>query len=328
MNVVMIIPTGIGCEIGGHAGDATPVARLLGSVCEKLIIHPNVVNASDINEQPENALYVEGSMLDNFLEGKIQLKEVRSNRILLVVNKPIRNETINAVSAARATMGIDISIVELDTPLKMTGYIKDNIATGDVSGVKELISQVSKYEFDALAIATQIDVEKEVAIAYLWNGGVNPWGGVEAIASKLVASELQLPVAHAPVESNSLKREDWDHIADPRMSAEFVSWCYVNCVLKGLHKAPRIGKGMSVEDVDVMISPYGCTGRPHIACRDRGIPIIVVRENQTVCNDEILGNCIIVENYWEAAGYVMAIRAGIDPTSVRRPLAKTCVKNF
>ena len=27
MNVVMIIPTGIGCEFGGHAGDATPVAN-------------------------------------------------------------------------------------------------------------------------------------------------------------------------------------------------------------------------------------------------------------------------------------------------------------
>ena len=47
MNVVMIIPTGIGCEIGGHAGDATPAAKLLASVCDKLIIHPNVVNASD-----------------------------------------------------------------------------------------------------------------------------------------------------------------------------------------------------------------------------------------------------------------------------------------
>ena len=34
MNVVMIIPTGIGCEIGGHCGDANPPARLLGACCE------------------------------------------------------------------------------------------------------------------------------------------------------------------------------------------------------------------------------------------------------------------------------------------------------
>ena len=35
MNVVMIIPTGIGCEIGGHAGDANPIAKLLSSVWAK-----------------------------------------------------------------------------------------------------------------------------------------------------------------------------------------------------------------------------------------------------------------------------------------------------
>ena len=54
MNVVFIIPTGIGCEIGGHAGDASTSAKLLASACDKLIIHPNVVNASDINEMGEN----------------------------------------------------------------------------------------------------------------------------------------------------------------------------------------------------------------------------------------------------------------------------------
>lgn len=32
MNIVLIIPTGVGCEIGGHAGDANPVAKLMGGV--------------------------------------------------------------------------------------------------------------------------------------------------------------------------------------------------------------------------------------------------------------------------------------------------------
>lgn len=56
---VFIVPTGIGCEIGGHAGDATPAARLTAACCDKLIVHPNVVNASDINEMTENMIYVE-----------------------------------------------------------------------------------------------------------------------------------------------------------------------------------------------------------------------------------------------------------------------------
>src|SRR5207249_2422450 len=68
-NAVMLVPTGIGCEIGGHAGDAGPAARLLASVCDRLILHPNVVNGSDMNEMPENALYVESSVLCRLLQG-------------------------------------------------------------------------------------------------------------------------------------------------------------------------------------------------------------------------------------------------------------------
>ena len=33
---VLIVPTGVGAEIGGHAGDATPVASLLASACDSL----------------------------------------------------------------------------------------------------------------------------------------------------------------------------------------------------------------------------------------------------------------------------------------------------
>jgi hypothetical protein len=55
-NAVLLVPTGIGAEIGGHAGDATAVARLLAESCDKLVLHPNVVNASDINEPPDNDL--------------------------------------------------------------------------------------------------------------------------------------------------------------------------------------------------------------------------------------------------------------------------------
>ena len=86
MNIVMIIPTGIGCEIGGHCGDANPAARLLASCCDILIVHPNVVNASDINEMPENCLYVEESILDRFLKGELYLERVLSNKVLIAVN--------------------------------------------------------------------------------------------------------------------------------------------------------------------------------------------------------------------------------------------------
>ena len=73
-NIVLIIPTGIGCELGGHSGDGGAVARLFASIADNLITHPNVVNAADINELPENGLYVEGSILSRFLMGQITLK--------------------------------------------------------------------------------------------------------------------------------------------------------------------------------------------------------------------------------------------------------------
>jgi len=327
MNAVMIIPTGIGCEIGGHAGDATPAAKLIGSCCDKLILHPNVVNASDINEMPANALYVEGSVLDRFLEGTIELKEVYSNKILLVVNSPIKPETVNAVSAARATIGADIKIVELDTPLRMIGEFKNGIATGDVIGWEELVEQIWQYDFEALAIASVIEVRDEVCLEYFKNGGVNPWGGVEAKASKLIASKLDMPVAHAPIEGSSIETQDkvFNSIVNPAMAAEAISNCYLHCVLKGLHKAPRIGKGLSVEDVGVMVSPHRCWGRPHYACVEAGVPIIVVKENGCVLNQTPSGEVVFVENYLEAAGLISCMKAGIMPESVRRPLKETVV---
>ena len=332
MNVVMIIPTGIRCEIGGHAGDATPAARLLGSVCNKLILHPNVVNASDVNEMPENALYVEGSILDRFLEGKIELKEVKQNKILVVVNKPVKPETVNAVSSTRSTLGIDASIVELDFPLRMIGNIWAGCATGDVYGWGELVEQVGKYDFDALAITSLIEVSKEGSMYYYKNGGVNPWGGVEAKASRLIAGKLNKPVAHAPIMSEEDKEickiGGFDFITDPRIAPEIISACYLHCILKGLHKAPRIGEGLSVGDVDVMVSPFGCWGRPHKACEEAGVPIIVVTENKCILNHPY-GHCnpIWSKNYLEAAGVIAAMGAGITLGSVRRPLEYTKVIN-
>lgn len=325
MNVVLIVPTGIGAEIGGHAGDANPVAKLIGKCCDKLITHPNVVNASDINEMPENTLYVEGSILDRFLRGEIYLKEVFYNKILLAINKPVDNDTINAVNAARVTIGANIQIVELDTPLEMTGFYKNKKADGTVTGYLELVEQIKDYDFDVLAIQSTIQVERETKLHYLKNGGVNPWGGIEAITSKLIADKLDKPVAHSPYVNwvaGGDDLQDFNEVVDPRMSAEMVSICYLHCILKGLHKAPRIDyeRGLSVDDVDFLITPIDCVGEPHYACIKAGIPIIAVKENKTVLKDKMPEGFIIVDNYIEAAGLLMAYKAGVSFNSVRRPL--------
>ena len=336
MNIVLIVPTGIGCEIGGHCGDAQPVARLIGSCCDKLITHPNVVNASDINEMPENTWYVEGSTLDRFLEGWIALEKPYINKVLVVVNKA-DYQSINAVSAARCSLGMNAEIVELDTPLELIARMENGIATGDVNGWEELVEQVKKHHFDALAIATPITIAEEDLIKYFQEGGVNPVGGVEAVASKLIANELNKPVAHGPVDYAF----DYKEVVDPRQAVETITENFIHCLLKGLHQAPRLvhlhperenyvaDNLLTVDKIDVMISPMGCFGRPHRACLMSNIPIIVVRENKSVLNnfEDNDSRFIFVDNYIEAAGILQCMKAGIHPPTVRRPIEATKI-NF
>ena len=48
---IFIVPTGIGCEVGGFAGDALPTAKLLASASGCLITHPNVMNGGSLSEK-------------------------------------------------------------------------------------------------------------------------------------------------------------------------------------------------------------------------------------------------------------------------------------
>ncbi len=324
MNVVFIIPTGVGCAIGGHAGDATPAAKLIAETCDRLILHPNVVNASDINEMPPNALYVEGSILDRFLFGAVDLQEVRSNKVLIAVPSPAKAETINAVNAARATIGLNAEIMEMDTPLVMRGWVSNGVACGEAEGVEALVEQVRDKQFDALAIASPIDVPDGAALTYLQSEGpvVNPWGGIEAQVSRQIADRLDKPVAHAPIECESTKSDPelfeilYRRVVDPRKAAEVCSSCYLHCILKGLHKSPRIGQGIHRTSVGCLVSPVGCIGPPHEACLAAGIPVIAVEENTTAYqrrDDRI----VYVANYLEAAGVVSCLSAGVLPSSVR-----------
>jgi len=323
---VCVIPTGIRAEIGGNAGDGNAVAKLLASTCDTLIVHPNVVNAADINEMTENMLYVEGSMLDRFLWGNIGLDRVKSNKILLVTNPPLRNEVVNSVSAARVTLGAEIEVLILEKPLKMVGRIENGKATGDVIGWENLVKQAEQYKFDAIAIHTPIELDRETRLNYYRNGGVNPWGGVEAMTSKLIGRSLNKPAAHAPVENidpDDKELYTFNEIVDPRIAPELVSVCYLHCILKGLHKAPRIGTGLTYKDIDFMVTPIGCVGPPHHACLKHGIPIIAVKENKTCLNDKMPDSFIFVENYLEAVGVINAMKIGISLESVRRPIKNT-----
>lgn len=328
MNVVFIVPTGIGAEIGGHSGDATPAAKLVASLCDKLFVHPNVVNAADINEMTENMLYVEGSILDRFLEGQIGLEEIYSNKMLLAVNE-VKPEIVNAVSAARVTIGANIEIVKLEVPLKMIASVVYGKASGDIYNLDEAIQQTSQYDFDVVVVHTPIETnDDEVRDYLLKDGGTNIWGGVEAKLSKLMSEKLNRSVIHAPVE-NSEVFKTFNEIVDPRKAAEIVSVCYLHCCLKGGHVAPRISFKDSAywnTDIDFLVSPVNVFGRPHVACLKAGIQVIAVEENKTVLEDKMPDNFIIAKNYLEVAGIISTKKAGITISSVRRPIERTKIK--
>ena len=118
--------------------------------------------------------------------------------------------------------------------------------------------------------------------------------------------------------------------------------------MKGLNRAPELvrqgtfgfcGDETSYQskpgcitnrDVDFMISPYGCWGIPHKACKEMNIPIITVRENRVVTINPYYesGSGILVETYLEAAGLIMSWRAGVHPDSVLAKLGDTIVNSI
>ena len=350
-NTVLLIPTGIGAEIGGHAGDAGPVARMFAEVCDTVVLHPNVVNASDLNEMPSNALYVEGSVLTRLFMGTVGLSPVRSNRVLVVIDKHddelFVNATVNTVSGARAAYGLSAEVVCLDPPVEIrASYAPSGRAAGSVEQLEGLcrVLEERSGKYDAVALSSVIDVPPDFHQGYFDEAGqmLNPWGGVEAMLTHTLSSMYDIPTAHSPMfESREIANMD-PGIVEPRMAAEAVSATFLQCTLKGLRQSPRIvtdPEAMSrpsvftAEDVSCLVVPDGCLGLPTLAALEQGISVIAVRENRNVMNNDLTllpwspGQFHVVENYWEAAGVLAALKAGIAVDSVRRPLRYTVVES-
>ena len=332
-NVALVIPTGLGASVGGGAGDAGPTAKLLASVCDHLVLHPNVVNASDINEMPDNALYVEGYTLTEHLLGNIGLQPVRQNRVLVVIDGSAESRyirmAVNAVNAARATYGLNCpEIVVLNHSFVMESrFTKAGRAVGQIKNLTCLFDVLEERigKYDAVAITSLIKVDAKVRDNYYDEGGVNPWGGVEAMLTHAISCCFRVPCAHAPM-MDSWEVEELDYgIVDPRDAAEVISLTYFQSVLKGLHKAPRLVK--HDYDVSCLVIPRMCLGLAHLAAYQRMIPIIAVNtplEVDTIdCTEHI--DAIIADNYLEAAGMISAMRAGVSIESLRRPLGKAKV---
>jgi hypothetical protein len=348
-NVVLLVPTGIGSEIGGHAGDAMPVAALAASVVDTLVTHPNVVNASDIMELPPNALYVEGSVIARMMTGAVALRRVRANRVLVVIDRhdlqKYVDAAVNSVSAARVSFGLDVTdVVEVEPRVRLRSrFTGSGRAVGEVTELDALLDVLDdrRGAYDAVALSTQVEVPINFHLDYYKARGamVNPWGGAEAIFTHAVSSMYDVPTAHSPM-LESKEVEDLDAgVVDPRMAAEAISTAFFVCVLKGLQRSPQLvpvaGRPaedeLAAEHVSALVIPDGAIGVPTLAALEQGIPVIAVRENRNILHNDLhrlpwrRGQLLVVDNYWEAVGVLAALRTGIDTSVVRRPIADTRV---
>lgn len=337
---VFLIPTGIGAEIGGHCGDGNSIARLLATASDVLITHPNVVNAADINEMTDNTEYVEGSILSKFLLGKVGLQKVRSNRVLMLMDKHqesfFNEKIINAVSSARITLGMDCDVYEMEDLINSTSQCsKSGRATGEVRGLEKLFVVIERFknDYDAIALSTFIKVPDDFEKKYfLTDSMVNPWGGIEAMLTHSISEIFNIPCAHSPMMTSSEIMELELGVVDPRKAPESDSTTYLHCILKGLHRSPRIvgpTQGITLEDVSCVVIPDGCIGLPTLACLENDIPLIAVKGNKNLMQNDLRklpfknNKLFLVDSYLEAVGIMTALKAGISPDVTRRPVKGT-----
>jgi hypothetical protein len=218
-------------------------------------------------------------------------------------------------------------------------------AVGHIRNLEHLISCLEYYkgEYDAVAIASIISYDADAHLDYFINAEdrVNPWGGAEAMLTHAISHFFNIPSAHAPLCEDENIEQLETGVVDPRIAAEVISTAYINCVLKGLQRSPQIvdveqfnNPGIiTARDINCVVVPDNCLGLPVLAALEQGIKVIAVRNDNLMENNlaELpwaAGQFFKVDSYAEAVGTVEALKNGIDPRSLYRPLLKAEVDLF
>ena len=348
---LLVIPTGVGCALGGYAGDGLPAARLLAAASGCLITHPNVMNGAALYWSDRRIQYVEGWALDRFAAGELALAPVAGRRVGLLLDAGIepelRQRQIQAAEACRASLGLAIGPVLIsDEPLGVGLSLGSSGASwGSLERPDALLRAGEKLVLagaSAIAVVARFpdDPDSEALAAYRHGAGVDGLAGAEAVISHLLVRHLGIPCAHSP----ALQPLPMDPDLDPRAAAEELGHTFLPCVLVGLSRAPDlvplgpaghpygdgIGLGpagtlLTAAAIGAVVAPAGALGGEAVlACAERGIPVIAVHNP---CLLEVSAQALGLEvlaaaSYAEAAGLVLALREGIDPGVLRRPLGE------
>ncbi len=331
----MIVPTGIGASIGGFAGDAVPAAKLLAKASDLLITHPNVVNAALLSDSPENILVLEGALMDLFFQNQIAIRPNVKHKIAVVLDKACDDQnrilTENCIGAAKAVYGLDI--------IDEIFYTEEPIGAEDLLQIKNpdtLLDACARARdagataFALLAVLHE-DSESEAVKNYKQGTGYDPIGQIEAKISHLVSKIFLMPSAHAPIISSSAKQEK----VDAKVAAEYLSDSFLASVFKCLQHSPEIivipdayktltnnytdpsqqksrqrPGDIVVADLANLVVPYDCcNSTPMNQAWKHEIDLVCVENNTTNLDEpaEMFGiNAVLVKNYLEAAGYLLA----------------------
>ena len=337
---LMLVPTGIGCAIGGYAGDALPAARLLAAASGCLITHPNVMNGASLYWRDQRIHYVEGYGLDRFATGSWGLSPVRQQQVGLLLDCGIEPELKQrhrqVADACRATLGLSIGpVIETDQPLEVTLELGPSGASSGRLGQPDALLRAGERLKAAGATAIAVvarfpeDPESAELAAYRQGSGVDGLAGAEAVISHLLVRHLEIPCAHAP----ALAPLPLDPALDPRAAAEELGYSFLPCVLVGLSTAPdlisapgsRPSSELWMDQVEAVVVPDGALGGEAVlAALERKTPVIAVHNPSvlavTAASLGVEDQVLSVGSYAEAAGMILALREGIALEALRRPL--------
>ena len=342
---LLVIPTGIGCAIGGYAGDGLPAARLLAAASGCLVTHPNVMNGASLYWSDPRIHYVEGSALDRFAAGELALRPVRRQRLGLLLDAGIeanlRLRHLQVAEGCRASLGLEIGpVVTTDRPLEVSlSRGPSGMSWGRLGQPDALLragERLKALGATAIAVVSRFpdDDGSEALQAYRQGSGVDGLAGAEAVISHLLSGHLGLPCAHAP----ALAPLEPDPRLDPRAAGEELGYTFLACVLVGLSRAPDLVSLGAEQDprvaladpgllwpgaIGAVVAPAGALGGGAVlACAERGVPLIAVANP---CLLDVTAGALglpalAASSYGEAAGLLLALREGISPAALTRPL--------
>jgi len=271
---VSIIPTGVGCSIGGYAGDAAPATRLLASAVDYLVTNPNAVNASDFIQLDGNTLYTEGYCIDLFCRGLVNLHIPIRNRVGVIIERASDarlDQVFNIINAVRAVHGVDIVHYVVTDRLIGTRCQRNQagayVGTFDQPGVlTEACRRLLALGVDAVAVTTNVqDLPVDDYSLHFAGQAPNPVGGVEAILSHFIVNHFRVPAAHAPM-MNTRDLPLQEAVVDARGAGEMASLSGLACVLLGLARAPQIAPSpgrltrdvVNVNNLLAVVAPASC----------------------------------------------------------------------